>query len=48
MHTLRHLRCVASFQKKVQVFTAEHRSLITMVAIVVGVFAVLYLILFRG
>ena len=38
----------ASWQKKVQVFTAEHRSLITLVAIVVAAFSVLYLILFRG
>jgi hypothetical protein len=38
----------ASWQKKVQVFTAEHRSMITMVAIIVAAFAVLYLILFRS
>lgn len=37
-----------SLQKKVQVFTAENRSLITMVAIVVAAFSVLYLILFRS
>jgi hypothetical protein len=37
-----------SWQKKVQVFTAEHRSMITMVAIIVAAFCVLYLILFRS
>jgi len=39
---------ISSWQRQVQVFTAEHRSLITMVAVVVLAFAVLYLILFKG
>lgn len=42
------LNHVADWQKQVQVFTAEHRSLLTMIAIVVAAFAVLYLILLKG
>jgi hypothetical protein len=37
-----------SWRTKAQVFTAEHRRTITLAAIVVAAFAVLYLILYRG
>jgi hypothetical protein len=39
---------IVSWQQRVRVFTAEHRPLITMVAVVIVAFAVLYLILFRS
>lgn len=39
---------LVSWQQKVRIFTAEHRPLITMVAVVIVAFAVLYLILFRS
>ncbi len=37
-----------SWRTKAQVFTAEHRQTITLGAIVVAAFAVLYLVLYRG
>jgi hypothetical protein len=39
---------LVSWQQRVRVFTAEHRPLITMVAVVIVAFAVLYLLLFRS
>ena len=39
---------IVSWQQKVRVFTAENRSMITMLAVVIVAFAVLYLILFRS
>lgn len=39
---------LVSWQQKVRVFTAEHRPLITMIAVVIVAFAFLYLILFRS
>lgn len=39
---------LASWQTRAQVFTAEHRSMITLGAIIIVAFAVFYLLLFRG